>query len=135
MSGCANNDGFSVLCTKLNKSKRCSIRTEINYNITAANNSSKIVATIYLADNLNVVTQLRSTSDECLSHAAFRAGYDDSCHIHSKTPHRFIVVRSTSQFFGFIGTSGRRYSSSINFIIASAAFTGVGFVSMNKSLN
>src|SRR5581483_4809996 len=53
----------------------------------------------------------------------------------SSTPQRFIVVRSTSQFFGFIGTRGKRYSSSINFIIASAAFTGVGFVSINKSLN
>ena len=54
---------------------------------------------------------------------------------HSNTPQRFSVVRSASQFFGFIGTSGRRYSSSMTFIIASAAFTGVGFVSMNKSLN
>ena len=53
----------------------------------------------------------------------------------SKTSHRLSVVRSTSQFFGFIGTSGSRYSSSINYIMARAAFTGVGLVSMNKSLN
>src|SRR5450756_387797 len=55
--------------------------------------------------------------------------------VYSKTSHRFSVVRNTSQFLGFIGTNGRRYSSLIIFIIASAAFTGVGLVSMNRSLN
>src|ERR1700719_4215301 len=111
MSCCADDNSLSMSCTKSNKSLRCSTRTEINYNITAINYSLKVIAVIYLTDNLNVVTQLRSTSDERLPHAAFCAGYDDPCHIYSKTPHRLSVVRSTSQFFGFIGTSGRRYSS------------------------
>ena len=68
------------------------------------------------------------------AHAALRS-VDDHPGIHSSTSHRLSVVRRVSQFFGFMGTSGRRYSSWINFIIASAAFTGVGLVSMNKSLN
>ncbi len=50
-------------------------------------------------------------------------------------PHAFIVARNFARFAALIGTSGRRYSSSIWPIIASAALTGTGLVSMNKSLN
>src|SRR6266566_1664165 len=49
--------------------------------------------------------------------------------------HTLIVCLSRSRFFVPIFTSGSRYSSSICPIIASAAFTGPGFDSINKSLN
>ena len=53
---------------------------------------------------------------------------------HFTTPQAFSVALSTSRFLAVMGTSGRRYSSSHRPIITSAAFTGTGFVSMNRSL-
>ena len=50
------------------------------------------------------------------------------------TPQAFSVAFSKSRFFALIGTSGSRYSSSQMPSIADAAFTGTGFVSMNRSL-
>ena len=47
----------------------------------------------------------------------------------------FLTVFSrTARFAGDISQSGRRYSSSIIPRIAIAAFTGIGFVSMKRSL-
>ena len=58
----------------------------------------------------------------------------ESVKIYFTTPHAFNVALSTSRFFALMGTRGRRYSSSQRPSIASAAFTGTGLVSMNRSL-
>src|SRR6266850_734137 len=55
--------------------------------------------------------------------------------IYFKRPQVFIVIRSKLRFFALMGTRGRRYSSSIWPIIARAALTGTGLLSMNRSLN
>jgi hypothetical protein len=75
--------------------------------------------------------------DERLPHAAFRADNDDPRHKIFHSRYAAALQRGAQHLpvLGLIGTSGRRNSSSITFIIASAAFTGVGLVSMNKSLN
>jgi hypothetical protein len=54
--------------------------------------------------------------------------------IYLNTPAAFMVARKVSLFFALMATSGRRYSSCTAPISAKAAFTGTGFVSMNKSL-
>jgi hypothetical protein len=51
------------------------------------------------------------------------------------SPQAFKVALRMSRFFGFIGTRGSRYSSSIKPSMAMAALIGIGLVSMNKSLN
>ena len=52
-----------------------------------------------------------------------------------KIPDVFIATLSVARLAALICTSGRRYSSSMRPSIASAALTGTGLVSMNKSLN
>ena len=118
------------------------------------NDRAEIVADVNLADDFKFAKVWR-TGNERPAHAAFGSGDDDFGHsrnvgvqasaclsklklglqLYFKIPHTFIVARNLARLAALIGTSGKRYSSAIKPIIASAALTGTGLVSMNKSLN
>ena len=94
-------------------------------------------------------TVLGISKDSCSAHAKFRAKEKFQFELLSDADETvcrlFDVIQEKSlygrKFMGIerstflIGTSGKRNSSSIMPIIASAAFTGPGFDSMNRSLN
>jgi hypothetical protein len=163
MAGGADDERFPVFGSKRGHRWRHRVMAEINHHIALTNDGGQVVAITNLGGDFQL-TKLPGAGDQRLTHPAFRTNDDNLGHrtmkifarrpwtspgpmpnglirafgsgfAYSRTSHRFNVVRRTSQFFGFIGTSGRRYSSSINFIMASAAFTGVGLVSMKRSLN
>src|SRR2546423_3597101 len=135
MSSRANHQRFPVLSTKPGDARGRSMEAEIKHDIAPIDDFQQIVPQINLSDHLELRV-FRGASKNCLTHAAFCARNDDLDHYRRLwIPHRFIVWRKISRFFGEIGTSGSRNSSSIRPIIASAAFTGPGLVSINRSLN
>src|SRR5687768_13064075 len=106
--------------------------TEINQDIRTFDRFAQIVARINLPNDINVRNPFSATKQR-QTHSPLRTS--DDYFRHFKTPQVFSVAFKTSRFFALIFTSGKRYSSSICPIIANAAFTGTGLVSINKSLN
>ena len=151
VAGSADDEGFAVAGAKRRDFRRDGVRAEINHHVAFVNDRAEVVVLVNLAGDFEFAKVFRARNQR-LAHAAFRTSDDDFNHsswefalrrfshlpssiFAYKSPHAFIVARNFARFAALIGTSGKRYSSSITPIIASAALTGTGFVSRNKSLN
>src|SRR5258705_9854267 len=97
---------FLVLGANRGKRERCGMRAEINDHISLVYHRAQVVALINLAGHLKLVN-VSGAGEKRLAHPAFRTSDDDAGHFSSFS--RFIVSRSVSRFFGFMGTSGSRY--------------------------
>ena len=139
VAGGADDNGFFIFRAQFGDAEGGVVETKIYHDIGLANDGREIIALVNGADDFEF-GNARGTSEKRLSHATFAAGDDDFCHvgdneIYFKTPDAFMAALSVARLAALICTSGRRYSSSIKPSIASAALTGTGFVSTNKSLN
>src|SRR5256885_8655865 len=132
MTGGADDYRFLTFGTERGNAGCRGVETEIDQHVSLVKYRAEIVALIHLSGYFEF-GPLGSTRRNSQPHLALRTGDDYSDH--RNTPHCFIVCRKVSRFFAEIGTSGKRNSSSIRPIMASAALTGPGLVSMNKSLN
>src|SRR5262249_18493039 len=107
------------------------VETELDDDIGAREQWFECVALIDLAGQLHL-RQPRGAGRQRLAHASFRTVDDDLRHF--RMPEARRVPRKVSRFFALMGTRGSRYSSSQSPSMARAAFTGIGLVSMNRSL-
>src|ERR1051325_8967703 len=128
-----------MLRAKLGGLGRHCVKTKVNHDVRARNCRLQVIPLIRLSADLQIRTCGRS-GQQCLAHSAFVTDDREFDHAPSRfvamaslrTPQSFKVALSVSRFFELIGTNGSRYSSWMRPIMAKAAFTGIGLVSMNR---
>src|SRR5881394_354828 len=108
------------------------VKTEFDDDIPLGQDCFEVVTLIHLAGD-GTVGQPAGAIQQRAAHPPFITVDDDADHF--RTPHAFRVALSVSRLRAPMGTSGNRYSSSQMPSMARAALTGMGLVSINKSLN
>src|SRR3989338_4328877 len=134
VAGRPDDKRFFVRCRNPRERKRSRMGRKIYDDIGGEDARGGVISRIHGADDRERGIFF-CARDEEFSHASFGAADDDVRFFHTlKNPNVRKVVSSRARFAALMGVSGRRYVSCMRPAIASAALTGIGFVSMKRSL-